>query len=59
MDSGKTSLERAFELAASGKFHNIEKLKRDLRHEGYSSASVKGQALRKQLLDLMKAKPDS
>ena len=63
MDNGnKTSLERAFELAKSGKFETIGDLRNALGREGYNAGQVDGPALRTQLRELILAarkKPDA
>jgi hypothetical protein len=48
-------LERAFELAGSGKYLTVEELKRTLSREGYSTHQVYGRSLTKQLSTLMLA----
>ena len=45
----KTLLERAFELAASGKFVTVEEIKKALRAEGYITSQLLGRELYKQL----------
>ena len=50
MDDGtKTVLERAFELARSGRFANASDVKRALAAEGYSVAQFTGRTLSQQL----------
>ena len=53
MEPGKTSLERAFELARSGMFTDLAALERQLRNEGYQQTQLEGASVRKQLLALM------
>lgn len=55
MDTNKTTLERAFELARSGRYHGISELKRAISAEGYTASQLDGPSLRRQLNDLMKA----
>jgi hypothetical protein len=56
----KTALERAFELARSGRFGKIRELERALSAEGYPTHQLNGPALFEQLRRLMKAsKPPS
>jgi DNA-binding XRE family transcriptional regulator len=55
MKAGVSTLERAFELARSGTVLNVNDIKRALDHEGYSSKSVLGSALVKQLLATIRA----
>ena len=54
MDQNVTALERAFQLAKSGNVATIDRLKRQLRAEGYSAATIAGKTL-KQLLALIHA----
>ena len=53
MDIGKTELERAFELARSGKCLSVEEIARHLHSEGYDISSLEDQTLKKQLKLLM------
>jgi DNA-binding XRE family transcriptional regulator len=55
MQSNKTSLERAFELARSGKYQTIRELIRGLNSEGYSAEQVAGKQVRTQLSNLVRA----
>lgn len=55
MQSNKTTLERAFELARSGKYRTIRELIRELSSEGYSAEQVEGKQVRAQLLRLVRA----
>jgi len=48
-------LERAFELAATGKFRKVEELVRALSNEGYWTNQVEGPRLKKQLTAIMAA----
>lgn len=50
-----TALERAFELARSGKYTSITDLKRDLASEGYAANQIEGFSLSRQLRELMMA----
>ena len=53
-----TSLERAFELARSGHFSNLEDIRVQLRREGLSSNQIFGPVLQRQLRNLInKANP--
>jgi len=49
LDSRRTALERAFDLAKSGACSSFNDLAHCLKLEGYSLASIEGFALRKQL----------
>ena len=53
MNSNRTALERAFELARSGKYTSITDLKRDLSAEGYVAGQIEGFSLVRQLRQLM------
>ena len=53
IDPNKTSLERAFELAASGKCRSVDDVKKMLNAEGYDQAAVYGLAMIKQLRGIM------
>jgi hypothetical protein len=56
MDDGtKSPLERAFELARSGRVHTVKDLKKALLAEGYSVAQLQGAALARQLAATMRA----
>ena len=57
MEPGKTSLERAFELARSGMFSDLGALARQLRDEGYQQTQLEGASVRKQIRALMPSKP--
>jgi hypothetical protein len=54
MDTQKTSLERAFDLARSGKCIGLADLIRHLRSEGYVARQIEGPHLKKQLAGLIK-----
>lgn len=49
----QTTMERAFQLAASGKCHGVADIKSALKNEGYDSGQIVGQSLFKQLKDIM------
>lgn len=57
MDKDKTALERAFELARSGRFKSVVDLRACLDREGYYGSQIHGRQLMRQLRDLMKAAP--
>jgi hypothetical protein len=46
-----SSLERAFELARSGKYPSIDQIKRRLKSEGLNQDQIDGPVLRRQLRD--------
>jgi hypothetical protein len=50
-----TDLERAFQLARSGRCGRVEDLRTQLRREGYSSDRVTGRTLIRQLQALIQA----
>ena len=54
MQPNKTALERAFELAQSGRCRNMHELARLLHQDGYSTMQLEGKSLRKQLITLIK-----
>ena len=51
MDPNLTALERAFQLAATGRYLIVTEIKLRLHDEGYSHGQVDGPLLRKQLMD--------
>lgn len=55
MDQNKSTLERAFELARSGRYRTVSEVKRAVLAEGYSLDQLEGRALSRQLSDLIKA----
>jgi hypothetical protein len=57
MASGKSILERAFEIAVSGEVTSLRQLARALRAEGYDTTEIveAGRVLRRQLNELMAA----
>lgn len=54
MDNRLSQLERAFELASSGRCTTVADIKRKLREEGYLDDQVEGRLLFNQLNALMK-----
>ena len=50
-----SAIERAFELARTGQYLSVEDLKKKLRAEGHSIATITGPTLLKQLRELIKA----
>ena len=54
MESSKTALERAFELAKGGGYSTVNVIKDRLKAEGYSLEEVDGKALTAQLRALIK-----
>ena len=55
MEMKKSALERAFELAKSGKCHNLLELNKKLKSEKYDAVYTEGAALKKQLLKLIQS----
>jgi hypothetical protein len=55
MKVGVSTLERAFQLARSGKVAAVDEIRRALRQEGYDPGQVAGPAIGKQLRDIIKA----
>ena len=53
MNPGKTSLQRAFEIARSGKCRDVTEIEKQLRAEKYDF-KLEGPMLRRQLLALIK-----
>ncbi|MBL8902716.1 MAG: hypothetical protein JNK83_05440, partial [Rhizobiales bacterium] len=49
MEANKSCLERAFEIARSGRVPNFPFLVKQLKSEGYGQDQVQGPALKKQL----------
>ncbi len=54
MDKSVSVLERAFQLAKSGKYSTVTDIKKRLTVEGYSITKVTGGQLYKQLMALSK-----
>ena len=53
MDPNVSTLERAFALAASGRFHRVSDIRLQLHRESYSYELVQGPVLAKQLTEAM------
>jgi hypothetical protein len=58
MHENSTALERAFELARSGRYATVELIKKQLHKEGYEHRQVLGPALSAQLRSLIRAARD-
>jgi pentatricopeptide repeat protein len=54
MESRRTPVERAFELAKSGKFSSVDEIMRQMKAEGFSVTQITGGSLRKQLMALIR-----
>jgi hypothetical protein len=56
VDGKVSALERAFQLARSGRLATVDDIKKQLKQEGYEvSSAYAGPSLRSQLRDLIKA----
>ena len=55
MDQTMTALERAFQLARSGRFATLTEIVHSLRRDRYDIHQLQGPALRRQLTALIKA----
>jgi hypothetical protein len=53
LESGKTALERAFELAKSGRCRSLGEIRLVLAREGYDGSQLQGIVLAKQLRNVM------
>ena len=53
MDTTKTVIERAFDLARSGRASSLAELRTMIKSEGYSLHQITGPALGRQLRDLI------
>jgi hypothetical protein len=59
MGTERTALERAFELARSGKCYSVMEIEKRLKFERHDASQVQGKGLRKQLLQLIRVARDS
>ena len=50
METNVSVIERAFQLAATGRFETVTQIKRHLHVEGYTTLQVSGPTLFKQLM---------
>jgi hypothetical protein len=57
VEVGKSTLERAFELARSGKFVSVSAVKQAVAAEGYDRRQLEGGALSRQLSALIREAP--
>jgi hypothetical protein len=57
MEQNVGAVERAFQLAKSGKFRSVTEIERQVRVEGYSADQISGRTLLKQLRALLSNKP--
>jgi hypothetical protein len=59
MDPNKTAIERAFELAKSGRLASIDELRRALKSEGYFTYHLTGPSLLAQIRKLIQDSRES
>ena len=57
MDQNTSELERAFELAKSGRFPSVQMIRLQMKTEGYSTDHVTGKTLTKQLQEIIRSNP--
>lgn len=55
MDQNKTALERAFELARTGRYPTVELIRRAISAEGYFQNQLEGRDLMRQLRAIIAA----
>ncbi|RYH14152.1 MAG: hypothetical protein EON57_00925 [Alphaproteobacteria bacterium] len=55
MDPNKSALERAFELARTGRYPTVELIRRAISAEGYFQSQIEGRELTRQLKALITA----
>ena len=55
MDQRMTELERAFQLARSGRVTGLTDIITTLKRDGYSASQIEGPLLKRQLADVIKA----
>ena len=55
MDQNKTALERAFELARTGRYPTVELIRRAVSAEGYFKNQLEGRELSRQLREIIAA----
>jgi hypothetical protein len=53
MDPNVSALERAFQLAATGRYLTVTEIKLHLHKEGYNYEQIEGPVLRDQLKEIM------
>jgi hypothetical protein len=54
MDPGVSSIERAFQLAATVRYDTVSEVKIQLAREGYRERQIEGRVLLKQIADVIK-----
>lgn len=55
MEPYVTVVERAFQLAKTGKYASVGSIKLQLRDEGYSPHQIEGRVLQRQLAEIIRA----
>lgn len=56
MGPNVTAVERAFQLAKTGRYASVGSIKLQLKDEGYSSHQIEGRVLHRQLAEIIRAK---
>lgn len=54
-----TTIERAFELAKSGRYVSVQEIRKVLAAEGYQGHQIVGRSLLEQLKELMRSARDA
>lgn len=55
MEPHKTAIERAFELARSGRYQSVSEVRKAVSDEGYFQQALSGTSLSRQLTAIIKA----
>ncbi len=55
MEPNVTSVERAFQLARTGRYSDVEQIRKRLKQEGYAQDQIAGRSLFRQLLEIIRA----
>ena len=55
MEPNVTAVERAFQLAQTGRYPTVEDIKRHLKKEGYLQHYIEGRSLTRQLREIIRA----
>lgn len=53
MDANVSPIERAFQLAGTGRFATVAEVRLQLVREGYSQKELEGPQLRKQIMEII------
>jgi len=59
MNDNPTAIERAFQLAKSGRYASLDHIQKALKAEGYSRNEAAGPSLNKQLKGLIRSAQES